>query len=664
MSASITSQKCDSCGGSVDYDKQRKLWICRYCGNEMVRRENYDGQFSIKWVARQALLSTAAREMEAAEANLVECSKIDPHYVGTTIAYLAYAIVALSMTSNPDRRRRLSAQVNDYYAQLKRSALTPGSDEEAFYESLGSSDVYGMLALVYDTLADEAREKFVADCVDARGVYSASAAKDIVGYALAEGRFSLVDDLLQSNAELDSEFAFAQLLQGYPDNENKPANVQQVVSRLQSNEAAAEKLDAYLAATSDSFSTKFEIAKACSSAGIKPSIAPCLSALLPFCEQDDKAKAVFEFACGAKLSDEDVAAVVGYCARTACSRFGCIGLQALKATGQFVTIGQADVLALLERDDLETAEKRALLDAVYGFEIPERFRQAVLSCFLRLEAPKPDRVEMLRYLMGTVHELNPSLLDDYLLHYDKDAERKPQVVAILLEKWANSTRAVRTLSHYMTASPDPRPVTEGVVVAFASKGVMPGAADVCSYATKQEGTNAVEAVRAFKAGGWDGGTSALDAYLSTVTKDRKFSPELFSELYVPGSVVSAESLSAYVLHCIDPAMDKARKVKALAAASGLTAGTVRCRLTHANKTISCSLLQAYLLASPDPETVSREVIKELSQGVGDINSLISVGEGSGSSSMKFKKYVSMKKDVLASAARDFCESQRLFGWIF
>jgi predicted RNA-binding Zn-ribbon protein involved in translation (DUF1610 family) len=663
VALTYASQKCDCCGGSLEYDKNRRIFVCLYCGNEIVRQETYDGQFSIKWVARQALLSLANREMQVAEEHIVECSKIDPHYVGTTIAQLAFGVVSLSLATDGERRRRLTSQVKDYYRTLRKTPLTPASDEEIFYESLDSSDAYGMLALIYDALGDEEREMFVADSVDPTNVYSAASAKDIVGYALSEGKFSLVDELLRSSAEFDRDFVFAQLLGRYPDSENKAGNVELVAGHVTSREDSQQRLDEYLSATSDGLATKLAISHSCLGAGIKPTISVCLASLLPLCGEEGQAKDVFDVVCGLKLNDEDVTGLMYYCTAAGSARLGSLGLDTVKSSGQFVTVTQANVLTVLRREDLTLAEKTSLLDHLYGFDLSERFRQGVISAFVREDTRRVDRADLLRYLVGSVKELNPALIEDYLMHFSGDGAEKSEIVAILLGKDANASILRRALTNYLAGSPDTPEVTQAVLTAFVSKGFAASELDVVSFACRTgDWEQSLVTIRSMKESGWEPGPRALDGYLTSCAKGVRFSPDVFSELLRPDGAISPEALCAYALCCAD--MDKVARISALTGLAGTASGSMRCRVNHSGKTIDCTLLQGYLLASPDSESVASGVMQHMSDGTGSVTSAISVSDASGTTTVKFKKYIAASKGTLSPAAREFAEKHKLLGGFF
>ena len=666
MPLTYTSQKCDCCGGSLEYDKDRRIFVCLYCGNEIVRQETYDGQFSIKWVARQALLSVASRDMKVAEEHIVECSKIDPHYVGTTIAQLAFAVVSLSLATSEDRRQSLTSQVQDHYRALRQTPLAPASDEEIFYEGLESSDAYGLLAIVYDVLGDEQRSKFTGDCVDASSVHSAAAAKDVVGYALSRDKFSLVDDLLRSTAEYDRDFVFAQLLARYPDSDGKTGNIELVVSGAISRDDAKLQLDEYLSSSVDGFATKLAVSRACLDAGIRPTTSVCLASLLPQCGNEDQATSVFEMVCSRKLNDEDTTGLIYQCASAGNASVGCLGLDIARASGQFVAVTQANVLTVLRRGDLSLDDKTSLLERLLQFDVSERFVQGVISVYVREDAQAPDRLDLLRYLVNKVRDLNPTLVEDYILHFSADGTHKSEVVGILLERNANAAVLKRALANYLATSPDPADVTMDVLRAFVSRGIAAGEDQIFSFVCRTDDcAQSVATIRSMKDSGWKPADNTLDSYLVSCSKGARFCPDLFSELLGENSAVSRDGLCAYALFCTEAAEEKRERINALARMLGSAPGSVRCWIKQAGARVDCTLAQGYLLASPDSEDVTGEILKVLVDGRTSLAEPISVTGASGAaSSIKFKKYLVAHKADLSPAARGFAEEHKLFGGFF
>lgn len=665
MSLTFASQKCDCCGGALEYDSARRIYTCLYCGNEIVRHESYDGQFSIKNVARQALVAVAERDLADAEEHLVECAKIDPGYVGSVVANLAYNVVALSMSDNAERSRRLTAQVAEYHSRLTKTPLFPGSDEELFYQGLDSADVLGLLALVYDALGDEAREQFVVGCVNPAGVRSASAAKDLVGYALQESAYAMVDELLDSSAELDGEFVLAQLLSRYPDGEKKVENVGQVAARVTDKESARALLCDYLSSNTDSFATVFGVTRACAAAGIYPSVALCLDALVPRCPDVDHAGAVFDMAVSGGMTDEDVADYIACCASRLGAEFAVAGLTRLSSSGRYASVAQGDVVSALCRTDIDVDGKLSILRALYAFPHKEQFRHAVLSAFLRVPTAHPDRPAIVAALADTVTELNPAAVEDYLTHFSADGADKAKIAEVLFAKSAGSGVLKRAASGYVAHSPDSPEVTESILRLMAAQGLTEGVDVAAGLCASGDAARALHAARAMKAAGWRPTTRSLDTYLLACTKGMPYSSELAGELFVDDSTISPGAFSTYLLHLSEPAAGRVEWTRSLAArTTGGPVEAIRCRVLHEGRTVDCSLIQAYLLTSPDVDANTRSILSVLADGPQHLGAMVMVTDSTGTSTYKFKRYINANKASLSAAVQEYCTTHKLIGGLF
>ena len=48
MASSYKHLRCPGCDGTLKYVKEKKVWECINCGNEIRREEEYDGLYTIK----------------------------------------------------------------------------------------------------------------------------------------------------------------------------------------------------------------------------------------------------------------------------------------------------------------------------------------------------------------------------------------------------------------------------------------------------------------------------------------------------------------------------------------------------------------------------------------------------------------------------------------
>ena len=95
MASAYKQLRCPGCDGTLRYIKEKKIWECIYCGNEIRREEEYDGLYTIKNVVRMVLVDLAYQRMDSAVKNLVECQKISSDYVGTLIAEISQKVFTL-----------------------------------------------------------------------------------------------------------------------------------------------------------------------------------------------------------------------------------------------------------------------------------------------------------------------------------------------------------------------------------------------------------------------------------------------------------------------------------------------------------------------------------------------------------------------------------------
>ena len=84
-------------------------------------------------------------------------------------------------------------------------------------------------------------------------------------------------------------------------------------------------------------------------------------------------------------------------------------------------------------------------------------------------------------------------------------------------------------------------------------------------------------------------------------------------------------------------------------------------LQSAGDSISCNILQAYVLLSDDSQGVTQDIVGWLvAQQKMKINAEITVS----GKSMKFKKYVVANKDKLSNTANLICEQYKVYSMLF
>ena len=100
MGINFVSNKC-ACGGKLEYNAQKKVWICKYCGTTIEREATFegvhvDGIEGINDVVRQTLSDVAAGKLDSAKRNLDDCERKNHRHVGTLIANMSYYLAMIS----------------------------------------------------------------------------------------------------------------------------------------------------------------------------------------------------------------------------------------------------------------------------------------------------------------------------------------------------------------------------------------------------------------------------------------------------------------------------------------------------------------------------------------------------------------------------------------
>ena len=133
MASFFTSLKCNNCAGSLTFDRAKKVWVCDYCGSEIIREERSEGPYSIKGVAVRALTDMAEDDLDSGEKNLAECEKLDPKHAATLICRLCFNVLKFSNPDNAGSARAILSQLKRDYTALNELDSSISPEEEALY---------------------------------------------------------------------------------------------------------------------------------------------------------------------------------------------------------------------------------------------------------------------------------------------------------------------------------------------------------------------------------------------------------------------------------------------------------------------------------------------------------------------------------------------------
>lgn len=478
MAFSFKQRECATCGGTLRFNKEANEYECIYCGNLYEREEQYDGQFSVRYAAVQALSALndvsvgsdgTLTNWQMVQNNLNDCQKIDPSYPGSIVAHLAASITRVRfLMNNKEAVRTDLAQAQSAYAKLGTPFDADTDDVEAdFYDNIESSDVRSLLIGVFGTFHDSERVSYIEQGFNAEQVSSVSAASAMFNRAFSNGDYRQVDELLQSPAQIDADELFGRLLKEYPDSEQKISDVSTVIMRGVSAQRGRDLLSDYLESSSDSLDSKLAIAQACLNRGVVLK-GRSLGMLISSGGGDD-VLALLSGVGGGVFTDNDVTLIVRALLTKASAKTMTQGFDALAQAGYYLDFPCDDVVSMLERDDLSVQDKTTVCDALNRGGLGEKRRRSIFAALLEQGGDPETKIALLDMLAERLAEVNPMSVENYLMRSCVDGAAKPQVLAAVMRHVKSRETLRSSAARYPSTTSDPGAVRDGVIAVLRNE---------------------------------------------------------------------------------------------------------------------------------------------------------------------------------------------------
>ncbi len=656
MAFDYKQRECETCGGKLVYIAADKEYECTYCGNRYERTESYDGQFSVRYAAQQALSALASGNMDVAEDNLNECQKIDPSYPGTIVAQMAYMLAVAREAQKADDRAKSRNAINQALGyRQKLSPFNPEScDVEAdFYESIESADIRSLLQDVFRLLNDSARCGFVKEGFNAEDLHSEKTANDLVNRSFSESDYEQIDAVLRSTAKIDTNQLLKLLLESYPPGEQKVANVRSVVSRGVDGKEARRAVSAYLASSEDDASTKEQVIDALANDGICVT-GESVSGYFSAGASPETISTIVGSICRHPQSDEDVECIIGALFSRSTVEQAEKAMACLKESGSFISFSQECMMGMLLREDLTVEEKKTFNKLAIAYGMTEKRRQGVFSALLTSSYPSEGKAELLGALAEDIVSVNPKTAESYLVSCTQDGEKKPEIVKVLL----GCVKARESLSYaakqYASSSADSLAVHNEVIGVLAREGLVDSASKLNEIVESTGADYALDAAREMKQVGVELGPTVLADYLRNSLGTPSYSPAMFMELYSSGSQMPLDLFLRFLLEAPDEEA-KSSKAKLL---HGCLLGSLegcRCGTQVGSDVFEGSIWHVYLVGSIDGQRSTALIADLLMPYCGKPNGEVSYS----GKRMKFKKFLRANRGLIPSSSVAYCESLRL-----
>lgn len=667
MAVSYVNRKCESCGSrKFVYNEKTKTWTCLYCGNTTEKEEKYDGLFTIKNVVKQTLLDVAFRRLCSAEKNLIECEKIDSKYVGTIISNLCFLMISATTPgeAGAQDKKNMFAKIKKYNENLQSENAIITDDEEQLYEFFESSNIYATLVLVFDSINDDKRCKYLEQLLNLEDIDSVETNKNLLSYSLKKQQFVIADKLIR-NGNADKKFALSEILTKYPDNEQKISNAQTLFEQSALTKDDKGIVENYLSETTDFIQTKSKIFESSNVSGLKINTDIIITSLLEKTDDLEIVKSIFYQFCSSKLFDDDIYKIVNYCFNCKNVKITIAGLSALKESSQFITLEQKHIISLFDRHDLTANEKLLILQKAYEFNTDNKQRDAIVNNYLCFNQDKPeDRQIILPFLLQTIQTIPTNTFENYVLKCNVDSTNKVEVIKKILQLDINISFYHNLLSKYISSVVDIADVKNKIILLLIEKGLKLDPKTFGQYVCNAPDSPEIKikVIKLLQKNGCQLKSDTLNNYLVELSSFDKFNPDLFMLLLGDANVITDDAMRNYLLYCKDRDAAKAKNVEMLSKKLDKAFGSSLCKITHLGKSIDCNLLQAYVLLSTDSFEVSNEIVKQILSCKVKINSEMRID--SDGTNVKLKKYVLTYKEQLSPITDKLCKTHKVYSVLF
>lgn len=660
MAETSYSKKCTSCGGNKwEYKRELKLWICRYCGNQVERQEQYDGLYTIKNVVRQVILDSAYRRLEQADRNISECQKINSRYVGTLIAGICFRLIAAVNGGLAGQdSRALLGQLRRDYEQLKEESPELNDDETAVYEFLDSSDAWAALATVFDTLGDQTRRDYLLTLVDPSQVFSKETNKSLLRYALKNARLELAEQILANEQNVDIKDACDVVLSTCPDGEHKGRMAAKLIAGGAIPREEKSLIEDYLTC-GDCIATKMAVAIAACQVEMPLNLDILLREVLANAEESDF-RNLMQALFTRHLFDGEIESLLDFAAAQKQAQKSLAVLDAMESSGQFVPLNVRQAQVFVENSQWTAEARTEAMKLLRGFTTDDRLWETVAGYYLCCGKDTAEtRGDMLKALLEHVSSVPSRDFEQYVMTCCQDgAEKGNRISRILQMPDMNAGFFHNLAGKYLQSGGDDPEIKATVFRQLLDCGITIDGSVLVDYICTGADTadNKVELVQLAVKNGSTLRTDALSIYLERCAD--QFSPQLFAALYKDGSSVTAKALENYILRCKDAPAVKVSNAVTLAGRTGLSLGSSACTIQHQGCSIGCSLAQAYILTTTDEIGPANSMVSAMVSGGTKLNTEIKAD----GRAMKFSKYLNEKKQTLSSVAAQICQEHKLFGF--
>ncbi|MCD8361676.1 MAG: hypothetical protein LUC98_01735 [Lachnospiraceae bacterium] len=636
MAVQFVARKC-ACGGRLEFNPEKKVWICAYCGTIVEREATFgrvqvDGLEGIGDVVRQTLMDVANNRLDHAAKSLADCERKEHQHIGTLLANLSYYLAKRLNAKSTEEAKSYLDRVRVCTERLNRDFPVIAEDEINLYETFGgdSADIYAFLYVVFDILNDRGRLEYISAKLKPQDVFSPYANRYLLRTSQRRGEYHLTEMVARNVNHIDRSDALREILRGYPDAAEKAELIQGLCDEPTARALPREFLSQYLRESLDAPRTKLQLLQNLSATGVKCDFGLTAAELIGNLDGYEKAKDFFEI-----LEDKK----------------------------EYLKPDVACAIALLKNSTLTVDEKIQMLEKFFPLLTDARAMDELCHYYLTETADESvGRRKLIDFLLngkGQTSFLSVGTLRDYLLRTAVDGEIKPEIAEKLFAMGIRPTLLGDILSEYLLQSDDPETIRDAIIELLLKKGLRADSDELIQYLTESCDSPGVRVKNARRliAGGTPLKVDALEQYLRSLTAPDLFSGELFDFFTEGRFTVSFEVFCKFLLFCRDT--EKAKHCKKLIENFPGDLGTLQTKVKISGEAVSCNLPQAYFLTTLDDVGTARAVAEVFeSAKIKWTRDIVVNGKMT-----KLKKYCLEHRSQLPEAASAICMETRAFSFL-
>ena len=662
--AVFVARKC-ACGGKLEYDPNKKIWICKYCGTVVEREATFDkvsvdGIEGVSDVVRQTLMDVANQKMDSASRNLEDCERKGHKHIGTLLANLSYNLANISLAKSQDEARGSLDKVKIYGSRLKQEFPSIAEDEINLYEAFGddSADIFANLLAVFDTLGDSGRVDFVASKLQPEKVFSPHANKTLLRVSIRKQQYDVVDKIVNNIGHIDRKTSLQEIMDHYPSNDRKIELIKALFNQDTATALGKRYFENYFATVNDNVDVKAGVIDLLNKTDIHVNAETIVKSSQDQFDSYDSAKTLFDKIYDVKISDQETEALLVFCLMVN-KRFDVQNafFDTLLGKNVFVALNGRAVISFLDSSQFSGDEKAEILSKMLGFNLDSKALDAVYNYYLNNNGDDIEtRKKIISVLLTEGSPISTGTVKNYVVKTSIDGDNKIEIIEKIFSTGINKTYVGDLLSDYMLHSTDNEELKNKISQYLIKAGFKADSSVLSQYVTASNDDLKlkIEKTKQLIQNGTQIKADAIDAYIMSINNPDEFSEEMFNLLTSHNYSISSAAYAKYLLFCKDS--DKMRhNEKLIHAVSGDLSGR-NVNITHNGNSISANIYQAYVLNTVDSFDIAEAVVSSFNSMKVKLNSDIL----SNGSTIKFKKYVGENKASLSPLALQLCEENKMF----